>query len=732
MNVNKFFQFLTNEANDDLRCKNLHQVLFENELLKAEIVVINSNERKVTLSYCVVFDNFYYRQELTFIEPTKTFVEFFYKNLRKYYINLAMKNKNVYDDMKLKKTFCFFYKQGDQVLDLEEVEYKFEKEYNCIEKIRKQIIFNTKNEEVDLDYEEDTLHQINFTLTEDDLGYVDKSEKLLKRLNERKLRSLKNWPAIIEYIRINNKRLYAEYEEYVNRFCPTYEFEIFLKNSVRTCVGNSKESELMKKLVNFFGSEECINIDKLFSRIEHYEKVINDINNECNVKINELQEERIQLISGFGKSQEQEEHINKLTESLMLKESEHLVMRLKLEEISGLKTLTENDKKELKFTLDRITIEKNESVESYRKLLEFYLKYKNFKLHEISKEATEGMYQDYVKFSSANNFTIMPFEEFIQYDTVKNKQQDLEYKKRAEDIYWEDYNSDDEDSYETQIREAPYFYSREQLINRVQECNRILAKTKDYNPEGIASKEQYYKILKSAKYFEDELFKIQNKRSDYEKHLEEEMITLKRKHEEELSKIAMKIKINEKKFMTEHAFLTGKIKMLETQLAKNSEKDKPSYEGKYIGKLEEELKRKDATIIEALAKVEYLKNQLVQFQKNAVVKKQEQTVVVKKQEQIEPKVIGSHHLEVKIAALEKHIIEMTEEYNKNMQLYSATKTNQVTGQTVFKNVKLLLEEWTRKKIVYGEEDSKDRKLKDDFLDYGRMHLGLKEDWVKKK
>jgi len=185
-------------------------------------------------------------------------------------------------------------------------------------------------------------------LTYDDFGHVDKNEKLLKKLNQHKLRSLKNWPAIIDHIKINDKKLYAEYEEYVNRFCPTSEFEAFLRSNVRSCVGDTKVNELMKKLLKFFGSEECINIDKLFLRIENYEKkIINEINNNCNVKINELQEERIKLISGFGKSEEQEEHINKLTESLMIKEKEHLILRNKLEEISKLKVLTENDQKKI-------------------------------------------------------------------------------------------------------------------------------------------------------------------------------------------------------------------------------------------------------------------------------------------------------------------------------------------------------------------------------------------------
>jgi len=344
MNYNKFFQFLTNDANDDVRCKNLHQVIFNGEVLKSDISVINTNERRILLSYCVVFENSYYRQELNFVEPTKVFVDFFYKNLRNYYINLIMKHKTIYDDMKLKKTFYYFYKQGESNINLNQVEYKFETEYFCIEKKEEKIIFPKTKEYYD-DYEEDTLHQVSLSLTHDDFGHVDKNERLLKKLNEHKLRSLKNWPAIIDYIKINNTKLYAEYEEYVNRFCPTSEFESFLRSNVRACVGDTKVNELMKKLLKFFGSEECINIDKLFLRIENYEKIINDINNNCNVKINELQEERIKLISGFGKSEEQEEHINKLTESLMKKEKEHLILRNKLEEISKLKVLTENDQK---------------------------------------------------------------------------------------------------------------------------------------------------------------------------------------------------------------------------------------------------------------------------------------------------------------------------------------------------------------------------------------------------
>jgi len=267
-------------------------------------------------------------------------------------------------------------------------------------------------------------------------------------------------------------------------------------------------------------------------------------------------------------------------------------------------------------------LKKNESVESYRKLLEFYLKYKNFKLHEISHEAKEGMYRDYVKFCNINSFDVMSFEEFIRYDKLKVEQEDKEIEQKAQDIYWEDYNSDDEDSFEVQIAHAPYLYNRNQLIARVQELNRIVAKTKDYNPENIKSKEQYYELLKKAKYFENLVFENQNKRTEYEEVLQEEVEQLKKQLKEEKTTIELKIKEalkkateedlklrkefqeaydklrakkreNEMKYIAEVRFITTKMDILEKKKLKEKDQgiEKPRYEEKYIGKLEEDLKK---------------------------------------------------------------------------------------------------------------------------------------------
>jgi len=311
--------------------------------------------------------------------------------------------------------------------------------------------------------------------------------------------------------------------------------------------------------------------------------------------------------------------------------------------------------------LDRITIEKNESVESYRKLLEFYLKYKNFKLHEISHEAKEGMYRDYVKFCTINSFDIMSFEEFIKYDKLKVEKEDKEIEQKSQDIYWEDYNSDDEDSFEVQIAHAPYLYDRKQLVARVQELNRIVSKTKDYNHDNIKSKEQYYELLKKAKYFENLVFENQNKRTEYEQVLQEEVDQLKKQLKEEKTTVESKIKEalqkataedlklrkefqeaydnlkntkrkkNEMKYVAEVRFITTKMELLEKNLKeKNEGKEKPRYEEKYIGKLEEDLRNKSNAFIELSSVKEKMLTQIKTLQEQLEKEKRKSYDIEKK------------------------------------------------------------------------------------------------------